>query len=90
MKIFKVNDCDWIAAETPEQALECLRQHVGDEDVDAWLEDFGQPVELTAEDLDAHTFHDGDDGDERTFREELQRRIDEGDAFPQFFASTEY
>lgn len=87
IKIFKLNDCDWYAANTLEEAIaQCA-------------EDTGIPKEEVADDayevgdhhLDELIFKDEDRPDEEiTFRQELQRMIDAGTKFPAMFASTEY
>lgn len=35
LRCYQVGDCDWFAATSPEQALELMREIVGDEDWDA-------------------------------------------------------
>jgi hypothetical protein len=87
MKIFKINDCDWYAAETMEEAIrQCS-------------EDTGIPVgevedgayQVADDALDILIFRDEDRPEEEiTFRDELQRMVDAGTEFPCAFASTEY
>ena len=89
MKIFSMNDCDWMAAETLEEAkaaylAECW-SGTGELDEDA----FDDPDEISAAQYDGLLFSD-EDGTKRTFREQLQRMMESGrEKFPTFFASTE-
>ena len=91
MKIFSMNDCDWMAAETLEEATAVyLRDFGGGLDADEALD---QPHEVSEAGMDRLRFHDDDaetPEDYRTFRQELQVRMARGDKFPCFFASTEY
>jgi hypothetical protein len=67
MKIFAMNDCDWMAAEDLESAKAAyLKDYSGDYDS---LED---PHELTEEEMDSHTLHDPEgENPDCTFREGL-------------------
>lgn len=96
IKIFKMNDCDWWAAETLDEAkLDCVHTFGGvwPEDAEEFLDD---PYEVGDEHLDKLWFVDADEMDangepvRRTFREELNRMIESGEEFPCPFASTEY
>lgn len=88
MKIFKVNDCDWFAAETLEEALECARRECGYDD-----DSFEDPYELDDEELDRLQYQFTDDYDKplqtMSFRAALAKRIADGEKFPYMFASTE-
>jgi hypothetical protein len=95
IKVFQVNDCDWVAAETLEDALAFYAKEFFAGDLEEAFPDgeseAAEAAEVTDAGMDRLKFHDDDDRSiTRTFREELQRRIDAGDTFPQFFASTEY
>jgi hypothetical protein len=85
IKVFKVNDCDWYAGED----LESIKDHI------MWFtgydadEEFDDPYELSESEMRQYTFTDID-GTTRDFKEELKKRIKDGDHFPCFFASTEY
>jgi len=86
MKIFAMNDCDWMAAEDAESAKSAYISDDG-EDSDQ------PPIELTDEEMDKFRFADEDVRDPEkwpTFRQDLQRRIASGQEFPQFFASTDF
>lgn len=98
IKIFKMNDCDWWAAETLEQAKEdCVTTFGGryPEDAEEFLDDVR---EVPGGNMSKLRFVDPDESDEttasgyveRTFRQELNDRIERGEKFPQPFASTEY
>lgn len=84
MKVFKLNDCDWYMAETLEDAVKLVCNDTGlppDEAAD-------EPSEETPERMARLNFVDHD-GSERTFAEELQRRVAAGKK-PGMFASTEF
>jgi len=87
MKIFSMNDCDWVAAETLEDAKAFYLR-------DCWsgVEDegtFDDPHEVPADKMQTMIFHSDEHGD-LTFQQELDRQIANGGKFPAFFASTEY
>ena len=92
LKIWQVTDAEWFAAVSAEDALKAYAEYAEDcygknsDEGKARQEEFGEPV---ATNMDRRKFTD-DDGESRTFREELARRIANGDAFPQFFATSEY
>lgn len=89
IKIFKLNDCDWFAARTMEEAIACARAEFdyGDDSIE-------DPHELTDEELDTHLFQFRNDYDRplesMSFRAALAKRIADGERFPYLFASTEY
>ena len=85
MKIFSMNDCDWMAADTIEDATaEFIKEYGGDGSIE-------DPHELTDDDMDRLILHDGEgERPDCTFREGLSRMVSEGVTFPIFFASTEY
>jgi len=92
VKIFKLNDYEWWAGFTLEETIqaamkECMltREEVAD-----------NPRELTEMDLNRLIFTDCEEKDDegeyktRTFRQQLNREIVNGQKFPCIFASTEY
>ena len=91
MKVFAMNEYDWMAGESLESATEMyLKEYADGLPADEALDN---PHELIDGLLDRFRFHDADaDGPEsyRTFRQELDRRVAAGETFPCFFASTEY
>lgn len=86
-KVYKLNDCDWYMAETLEQAIEAALNDVCDHD-DDYVDD---PHELSPEAMESHTFNDWETGElvERTFAEELARRVASGPK-AEMFATTEF
>jgi hypothetical protein len=100
IKIFAMNDCDWYAAATPEEAKRYMAENLSYESVEAMYADGvieGEPCELSDADLDRLKFKDlgeddsyDPDGEEQTFRARLAEMVAAGDEFPCFFASTEY
>lgn len=89
IKIFAMNDCDWMAAETVEDATREYKEQFSGGEFDD-----GEPVELSDEDMERLTFCETDEDEEAveriSFREKLNRMIAEGEQFPCFFASTEF
>ncbi|MEO4029983.1 hypothetical protein ABH313_18335 [Chromobacterium vaccinii] len=85
VRVFEMNDCDWVAARNKEDAI----QFYGDI---AMPEDFENVQELSAQQLDSLQFHVDDDrrGQTITFRQRLQQLVDAGETSPQLFASTEF
>jgi hypothetical protein len=94
VKIFKLNDCDWVAATSLDEAIGCLATCVSNGVVDDdFREEFlDDPYELNDADLDQLKFREEDEPETewRTFRAELQLRLEAGAKPPFFFASTEY
>lgn len=87
MKIFRMDDCTWMAGATLEDCTAEWVEHYGGEIIEGEF----APYEETA--LDKLIFFDEDArggiGKRRTFREELDRLIASGETFPLFFATTE-
>ena len=89
MKVFAMNDCDWMAGETLESVKALyMREYAGGLPEDEALDD---PSEVNEHEMGRLRFHDSENcEDDSTFQEELDRRIAAGEKFPCFFASTEY
>ena len=90
IKVFQMNDCDWMAARSLEEAVDDYKKnYVGD---DEHLID--DPCELSDEAMNrllyTRTEDDGDPVGKVSFRQQLNLMIAEGQEFPCFFASTEY
>ena len=98
--VFQLNEFDWWAGNDLESVKAAYLKEMGYED--SRLMDvrdaFDEPHEVSDLDMERLKFVDGDDpinadgapGGTRTFREQLNLMIDRGEAFPCFFASTEY
>ncbi len=84
VKIFRMDDCMWYAAESLEAAV---AGYEADHDC---LPPDDDANEVSDADMDRLQFVDEDGVTRRSFREELTRRVAAGDVFPQIFASTEY
>ena len=91
MKIFAMNDCDWMAGEDMESVTALyLKEYAGDTPADEALDD---PQELTEAQLDKLRFQNEEaetPDDYQTFRQRLRFMETRGDAFPAFFATAEY
>lgn len=97
-KVYQVNDCDWVAARSPEEARAFMIEWHGlredpHEEV-CWL----VPREVTAVEMQEFLFHDPDhmllaekvEPAKMSFRAALEIYIRSGERPPFFFASTEY
>lgn len=82
IKLFKMNDYDWWAARSIEEAVQDYKTFCGEDGIK-------NPHELSEEEMNRLIFKD-DDGESRTFNEQLKKEIDRGAEFPCMFASTEY
>lgn len=101
IKIFAMNDSDWCAAETLEDALKAMAENLDYETTPEGIDDMRRefevedPGEISDESMDSLIFTDDSDLPEgqiikRTFREQLARMIENETPFPCFFATTEY
>ena len=89
IKVFEMNDCDWVAAAALEEAIQSYAPP--DLVEDELLNPVSGARELSTEELDTLNFiQNGGEGPSISFREELTNRVLAGQRFPQFFASTEY
>lgn len=89
LKVYEMNDCDWVCAESEEGAIKAYDEYLGPgEEAKEHIQE-GCPSVLSAESLNILMFRD--DGElsnipgTRTFLAELLMRKEPG-----FFASTEY
>jgi len=83
IKIFAVNDYEYIAGHDQQS---CLEWYIDECNLGAYeFEARRDIVELTDEEMDELTFQD-DDGTERSFREQLALLISRGETFPMYFA----
>ena len=88
-KVYEMNDCDWWADFSLEEARKNYSDFIEIED------DESEPVELTIEEMQELTYaKDCDYPDSKvftiTFKQQLEHMIKKGEKFPCFFASTEY
>jgi hypothetical protein len=82
MKIFALNDCDWVIGESLETCVEFYCGFISEEE----MED--DKHELSDAELDSLKFHDFDESGVtviRTFREQLAIEIAAGGEFPRIF-----
>jgi hypothetical protein len=90
IKIWKLNEGDYVAAATLDEAKKYLAEKVSDGLVTPEFEEefIDDATEVTAQGLDTMTISDEDepDGSERTFREELEAMKKKGAKFPALFA----
>lgn len=85
IKVFALDDIEWWAGESLEACLAAALELAGPECYD----DPELHHELSDEAMQRLKFVD-EDGSERTFAEELARRVAAGEKFPQPFAATDY
>ena len=90
IRVFRVNDYEWYAAETLKDAVAEAMRLSGLEQDEASDEDAGQ---IGEGEMDILLFHDDmchkDKSKTRTFREQLKLMVDKKVEFPTFFAGTE-
>ena len=92
MKVFAMNDYEWMAGKSLESVTELYLKEYNPDNLSA-DEVLDNPHELTEAQMHHLRFHDEEaesPDDYLTFQQELNRRINQGDQFPCFFASTEY
>jgi hypothetical protein len=115
MKIYKMNEYDWVAAETLDEAKQALADTVNDGKIGPEFEDefIENPYEVSEEELNILKLVDDDEingaiedkpddqeGDWKkrydqvrenspTFKQALQKMIDDGETFPAHFASSD-
>jgi hypothetical protein len=90
MRVFKVNDCDWVAAPSREAAIAWyVREHV-DEQFSSYEEAIDEPVMECS--LDSEMYVDlGDKSLGKTaYRAAIERYLDAHNTEPFVVASTEY
>jgi hypothetical protein len=90
VRVWKLDDYDWWAGYSLESVIAAARAECGQE---CYEDAETDAMEMDDADMQRYTFNDPDSepGKQKlTFAAELQRRIDAGEQFPQFFASTEY
>ena len=86
IKIFQVDDTEWYAAETQEEAIAEAMRLTGEDR--AFYEEETQG-EVSDEAMDRLHFIE-EDGIKKTFRQKLDEMIRAGEKFPCIFAMTEY
>jgi hypothetical protein len=87
-----MNDCDWVAAETAEDAIKFYLDMISVKDTpEDRAEYLEEPIEaLPQEAMDRLRFYDPDNDIRCSFTEQLAKELARGQTFPAFFASTEY
>lgn len=90
MNIYEMNDYDWYAAETMEEAVQCMSETL-QESIPTLLSDHEiDPKLMSNKAIDKTPFYCSETQSNITFRIELNRMTAKGHKFPSFFASTEY
>lgn len=91
ISVYRMDDNEWWAGESLVACVEEGRRQCGDE---CYPDDPREQYELTDEQMQRLVFIDESDGAEppvqRTFAEELARRIAAGETFPQQFAAEDW
>lgn len=93
VKVWRVNDYEWWAGTNIESIKVAYKEATGiDPDSD---EGFDSPRELTAAEMGSMRYCYNEDGyfsenETRSFREQIDLEISEGQTFPCYFAGTEY
>lgn len=94
IKIYRMSEFDWVAAETLKDAVQCLADILNSGKIDKNFEReyLDKPRELTDEEMDTLVFQDeigNNRSKKRTFRKELEKRIKSKTKFPELFAVQE-
>jgi hypothetical protein len=95
VQIFRMNDCDWYAAESLQDALACMAEELGFattlEGIAEMREEFGvdDPQALSEEEMRQTPFLEEESGTQCNFRRALDVLISTGEKFPCSFATTE-
>lgn len=86
IKIYAMNDCDWVVARSREEAITFYRTFSED------AEDWEDAEELSSKALDKLKYAIGESlrGPTISFRARLQQIVDGGEEVPDLFASTEF
>lgn len=91
IRVYRMDDNEWWAGESLEACVAEGRRQCGDE---CYPDDPDEQHELTEQEMQQLVFIDESDGAEppvqRTFAEELARRIAAGEQFPQPFAAEDW
>lgn len=89
VKVFEVAEDEWIAAETADEAAAFYKTLVSQATYEEVLQEFGEPVELTPEQLSRLKFTDDEVQPPRrmTFAERLAEICAADPRLPQFFAT---
>jgi hypothetical protein len=85
IRIYRMDDMEWWAGESLAACVAEARRQCGEE----CFPDSTQQHELSDEAMQRLKFID-EDGNDRTFAEELARRIAAGETFPQQFAAEDW
>lgn len=85
IRVYRMDDIEWWAGESLAACVAEGRRQWGDE----CYPDDGEQYELSDEQMQRLKFLD-EDGNTRTFAEELSRRVAAGETFPQPFAATDW
>lgn len=86
IRVYRMDDIEWWAGESLAACVAEGRRMCGDE---CYPDEPGEQYELDDAAMQRLKFVD-EDGTERTFADELARRIAAGEEFPQPFAATDY
>ena len=86
IKIYAMNDCDWVVARSREEAITFYRTFSED------AEDWEGAEELSSKALDSLKFaiEESHSSPTISFRARLQQIVDNGEEVPDLFASTEF
>lgn len=85
IRVYRMDDMEWWAGESLAACVDEGRSQCGPDCYD----DPSEQYELSDEQMQRHKFID-EDGSQRTFAEELARRVAAGETFPQPFAAEEW
>lgn len=92
IRVWQVDEVNWYAAETLEEARQAYRDDIGSDAANECMSDCAEPEPVTEEEMLKYKMcHIDEPGHPIvTFAEALKEMIDNGIKFPAAFASTEY
>lgn len=92
MKVYQLNDCDWYAGADMESAIQCALEMTGIDRSDYLDERLHELTdgEMNRLKISFDETREYQDGECLTFRQALNKMVEDGATFPCFFASTEY
>jgi len=92
MHVYQMNDCDWMAARHPAEALQAYAETLGYNTIEDLVRDGMVDNEIVECSLDTEMHEDLSDRDlgMTTYRAVIEERLARGNTDPFFIASTEY
>lgn len=88
-KIYRISDCEWWAGPSAESVIAACAARYDMPEAEVQGNHFAELTDEEADQLQFVLWERGGDGPNKTFREQLVEMVNEKEAFPRFFATTE-